>query len=134
MSDIIDYLNKPPQRYDHVFQKNSGSREMVEDPKGEYVRFDDMDLYMFEGAQLMQEALAKLKRYEAALRLHHEYASSVGLSHVYLRELILASGDAALSLTSETFAKCPNCGSAYAPLARCACGKNPPQSKTKAKP
>lgn len=26
-----------------------------------------MDLYMFEGAQLMQEALAKLKRYEAAL-------------------------------------------------------------------
>lgn len=31
---MIDYLNKPPQRYDHVFQKNSGSHEMVEDDKG----------------------------------------------------------------------------------------------------
>jgi hypothetical protein len=33
--------------------------------------------------------------------------------------------------SAETFAKCPNCGSAYAPLDRCACGKNPPTSKTK---
>ncbi len=56
----MDYLAKPPQRYDHVFQKNSGSREMVEDPQGEYVKFDDMDLYMFEGAELMKQAMARI--------------------------------------------------------------------------
>lgn len=64
---MIDYLDKPPQRYDHVFQKNSGSREMVEDPQGEYVKFDDMDLYMFEGAQLMAQAVNRIRDAESII-------------------------------------------------------------------
>jgi hypothetical protein len=64
---VSDYLDKPPQRYKHEFQKYSGSREMVEDADGEWVKFEDMDLYMFEGGQLMTQALARLKVYEDAL-------------------------------------------------------------------
>lgn len=30
-------------RYDHVFQKASGSREMVEAPEGEWVRYEDVE-------------------------------------------------------------------------------------------
>lgn len=63
----IDYLDHPPQRYGHVFQKASGSREMVEDPEGEWVKFDDMDLYMFEGGQLLQQAAAEIDRLRATI-------------------------------------------------------------------
>lgn len=66
---MIDYLDKPPQRYKHTFQKASGSREMVEHTEGKWVRFDDMDLYMFEGGQLMQQAATELDRLRAALRM-----------------------------------------------------------------
>jgi len=73
---VIDYLDRPPQRWRHEFQKASGSREMVEDSDGEWVKFDDMDLYMFEGGQLMlrlvssQEAL--LQAAKTWLRLHEQ--------------------------------------------------------------
>lgn len=53
-----DYLDHPPQRYAHEFQRISGSREMVEHPEGEWVKHEDMDLYMFEGAELMKLAIA----------------------------------------------------------------------------
>lgn len=76
----MDYLDKPPQRYDHVFQKNSGSREMVEDDKGEYVKFDDMDLYMFEGAQLMQQALAEHKAIAAELETERMRLAGCGVA------------------------------------------------------
>ena len=79
---MIDYLDKPPQRYDHVFQKNSGSREMVEDPQGEYVKYDDMDLYMFEGSEFMKLLAERVKFAETLLLragvngpLFQEYAS-----------------------------------------------------------
>ncbi len=65
---MIDYLDKPPQRYKHEFQKACGSREMVEDAEGEWVKFQDMDLYMFEGAQFILEAMPRIRKLEAALR------------------------------------------------------------------
>jgi hypothetical protein len=65
---MIDYLDKPPQRYKHEFQCNSGSREMVEDAEGEWVKYQDMDLYMFEGAQGMLELLKRVKEMQAALQ------------------------------------------------------------------
>lgn len=66
-TEMIDYLDKPPQRYAHVFQRNSGSREMVEASEGEWVKFEDMDLYMFEGGQLMQRMLDDNKLLREAL-------------------------------------------------------------------
>jgi hypothetical protein len=64
----IDYLDHPPQRYKHEFQKASGSREMVADREGEWVKFEDMDLYMFEGGQLLLQASHELERFKTALR------------------------------------------------------------------
>lgn len=65
---VIDYLDKPPQRYAHVFQKASGSREMVEDPEGDWVKFEDMDLYMFEGAQLMNLSIERHEKLRDGIR------------------------------------------------------------------
>lgn len=65
---VSDYLDHALQRWDNVFQKASGSREMVEDDKGEFVKFDDMDLYMFEGALLMQQMADKNDELLAALK------------------------------------------------------------------
>lgn len=33
-------------RYKHEFQRNSGSREMVEDPEGDWVKFEDIRIYL----------------------------------------------------------------------------------------
>jgi hypothetical protein len=61
---VIDYLNKPPQRYDIGLEGDicGAVLDVKEHPTGEWVRFEDMDLYMFEGGQLMQQCLAELKR------------------------------------------------------------------------
>lgn len=71
---MIDYLDKPPQRYAHVFQKASGSREMVEDADGDWVKFEDMDLYMFEGGQLALTIVAENTRLREALKIIAEGA------------------------------------------------------------
>jgi hypothetical protein len=71
---MIDYLDKPPQRYAHVFQKASGSREMVEDADGDWVKYEDMDLYMFEGGQLALTLVAENQRLREALKIVAEGA------------------------------------------------------------
>ena len=58
---MIDYLDNPPQRYAVYLG------DMVESSEGEYVKFADMDLYMFEGAQLMARAITRLRELETAL-------------------------------------------------------------------
>jgi hypothetical protein len=63
---VYDYLNHPPQRYVHV------SAAMVENTAGEWVKFKDMDLYMFEGAQLMQQVLAELNQVRGLLKFANE--------------------------------------------------------------
>jgi hypothetical protein len=65
---VIDYLDRPPKRYNRM-----GSA-LIESPTGECVMFADMDLYMFEGGQLMlrmvekdKQQLAVIERLRAAL-------------------------------------------------------------------
>jgi hypothetical protein len=59
---VIDYLDKPPQRYEHV------SGAMVESATGAWVKFEDMNLYMFEGGQLMQQLAAENDQLRRAAR------------------------------------------------------------------
>lgn len=66
-SKVYDYLDHPPQRYRHQFQKASGSREMVADGEGEWVKFEDMDLYMLEGGELMKQMAAENEKLKLAL-------------------------------------------------------------------
>lgn len=75
---MSDYLDSPPQRYRH------GSREMVEHEYGEWVKFVDMDLYMFEGAQMLNriserlaEARALLARYGTESEWDADYAPAI---------------------------------------------------------
>ena len=49
---VSDYLDRPPQRWKLADRP-------VMDCHGDWVRFTDMDLYMFEGGQLMQRMLAE---------------------------------------------------------------------------
>ena len=61
----IDYLDKPPQRYTVDF--SYGRYYFEPNATGDWVKFADMDAYMFEGAQLMQQAMAKNQKLRDAL-------------------------------------------------------------------
>jgi hypothetical protein len=47
---VVDYLDHPPQRYTFT-----GGSYVTDNPRGEWVKHADMDLYMLEGGQLMQQ-------------------------------------------------------------------------------
>jgi len=59
---VIDYLDKPPPRYSLSYD------QYLADPCGAWVKFTDMDLYMFEGGQLMLQSAARITVLETALR------------------------------------------------------------------
>ena len=66
---MIDYLDKPPQRYDPTCSRRTADRaKNGRGRQGEHGKFDEMYLYMFEGAQLMQQAMAEHKALTEALR------------------------------------------------------------------
>lgn len=57
-----DYLDHPPQRY-----TRDAISGMEPNSAGEWVKHKDMDLYMFEGGQLMLHAVAENARLRKAL-------------------------------------------------------------------
>jgi hypothetical protein len=63
---MSDYLDKPPQRFNLVAARNERGIIEIEAIEGKWVKFADMDLYMFEGSQLIMQLLAKHKALEAA--------------------------------------------------------------------
>lgn len=67
---MIDYLDKPPQRW-HQLGANGA---FVERADGEWVKFEDMDLYMFEGGQLALTIVAENQRLREALKIIAEGA------------------------------------------------------------
>jgi len=60
---VIDYLDTPPQRW-HQLGANGA---FVERADGEWMKFADVDLYMFEGGQLMLQMVEEHKRLREAL-------------------------------------------------------------------
>lgn len=70
MRAVIDYLDKPPQRYTCYGKDDFGhpyDALASEDSDGAWVRFDDMDLYMLEGFQMMRELAMRLQFAETLL-------------------------------------------------------------------
>lgn len=61
----MDYLDTPPQRYLITAAETADGRPTVvtiTDHRGEWVKFEDMDLYMMEGGQLLIQASAEIDR------------------------------------------------------------------------
>lgn len=73
---MIDYLDKPPQRYNIGLEGDicGAVLDVKEHPTGEWVRFEDMDLYMFEGGQLALTVVAENQRLREALKIIAEGA------------------------------------------------------------
>lgn len=59
-----DYLDHPPQRW-HQLGANGA---FVERSDGEWVKHADMDLYMFEGSELMKQAIETNQQLREQLR------------------------------------------------------------------
>lgn len=101
MSDqVIDYLNKPPQRFNLIAARNE--RGIIEEPlaDGKWVKFDDMDLFMFEGGELMKKLLAKQQDLQrAALEVLRVYMPQFPNS--------LAVDDCLVALAAATTATAP---------------------------
>ena len=66
---MIDYLDKPPQRYDLTAARNERGVIEVPAPNGKWVKYEDMDLYMFEGAQLALTLVAENQRLREARKI-----------------------------------------------------------------
>jgi hypothetical protein len=69
----VNALGHGLPRYKHEFQRNSGSREMVEDPEGEWVKMEDIRIYLMpfisgyllEHRQMLKDGRAHPKIIEA---------------------------------------------------------------------
>lgn len=100
---VIDYLDSPPKRYeisvggDRVIRWN-------ETRDGAWVRFEDMDLYMFEGSQLIQKIVAEITHVREQLRTaipaietlnrtREELQTELGRARELLEQWMLASDD-----------------------------------------
>ncbi len=77
-SDFRIGQNMP--RFNHEFQKASGSREMVEDPEGEWVKLEDIriwvmpyiDGYLMEHCHMLREQRVHPTVVEAIEKLRQE--------------------------------------------------------------
>lgn len=76
----MDYLDKGPQRYLIGAGRDQDGKPILvtaPDPGGEWVRFEDMDLYMFEGGQLMRQCLLERNQANAEIdQLSDEVAAA----------------------------------------------------------
>jgi hypothetical protein len=67
---VYDYLDHPPQRYELVHKSYLGD-VMEEQKDGDWVKFEDMDLYMLEGGKLMQQMCDEHDRLLGIVREAH---------------------------------------------------------------
>lgn len=61
----MDYLDTPPQRYDitaAMTQDGKPTVVTITERAGQWVKFADMDMYMFEGGRLLIQASAEIDR------------------------------------------------------------------------
>lgn len=105
---IIDYLDKPPQRYDLVAARNERGVIELTEPNGKWVKFADMDLYMFEGSQLMMQSLRENQALRGEVgRLQAELKEATRCKHPTKRGTGSVSSDGKI-VTSELW--CDTCG------------------------